>query len=139
MVETLAVIAAGLFAGALLGMFFGYTPVTLLASASDYQATHGAVSRGYDQAVMALGGATALLFAVCAQEWVDRWSVAAYVIGVALLFSLAVNLRLGIAIRRWQREVPADWKSVRTQWVVGHALRTFAAFIAFALVVSWHP
>jgi uncharacterized membrane protein len=50
----------------------------------------------------------------------------------ALITTLVVNVPINLAEAGWNvSNPPGDWADIRDRWQVGHAVRTFAAFLAF--------
>ncbi|MHC6222721.1 anthrone oxygenase family protein [Arthrobacter sp. MMS24-S77] len=65
---------------------------------------------------------------------------------LALVTTLVVNVPINLSEGGWNvRNPPGDWAGIRDRWQLGHAVRTFAALLAFvALCASiarqpiWH-
>lgn len=50
----------------------------------------------------------------------------------ALITTLVVNVPINLAEAGWNvSNPPGDWADIRDRWQVGHAVRTFAALLAF--------
>lgn len=59
---------------------------------------------------------------------------------VVTALSVLVNVPInGQMIDEWPIEIPADWAAVRDRWNSAHLVRTGAAAIAFACLVTAHP
>jgi uncharacterized membrane protein len=61
----------------------------------------------------------------------------------ALVTTLVVNVPINLAEGGWNvRNPPGDWVAMRDRWQLGHAVRTFAALLAFgalSVAVVLHP
>jgi len=84
----------------------------------------------------------AILTTVAVAIWSRGSSRRLALVAVALLVvvfvtTLAVNLPINSDQLSWSvQQPPADWAEVRDRWQVAHAIRTVAAVLAFAVLVT---
>lgn len=140
-IRTLALITAGLVAGSMFGIWRGYDPSALSATASVEQ--HQQAVRGLNVLLPILGAVTIVLtIAIAVQVRQQRMALLTFVLA-ALLFSVsgvvtrARNQPINRIVMQWDaRTPPPEWLGMRKTWWHWHLIRTFAGMTGFVLLAG---
>lgn len=140
-IRILALITGGLVAGAMFGIWRGYNPVALSATASVEQ--HQQAIRGLNVILPGLGAVTIVLTIVIAVQ-VHRkrmalltFVFAALLFGVSGIVTRARNQPINRIVMHWDaRTPPSEWLEMREAWWHWHLIRTFTGIAGFVLLVG---
>ncbi len=139
--RSVAVLATGLLAGAVLSVWLAQGP--LGSSAALYIESHQAVDPVYTRVLPPLGvtGLVAALVALTA-----GWSqvrarsltlVAAGCLVLGLIVTVVVHFPINAELLTWSAAAPpADWEALRDRWTAAHAVRTVLTVAAFGLLLA---
>ena len=145
-VRILALITGGLVTGAMFGIWRGYNPSALSASASVEQ--HQQAVRGLNVILPVLGAVTiALTIAVAVHVRRKRpalltFALAALLFAVSGIVTRTHNQPINSIVMGWDaRTPPPEWSGMRETWWHWHLIRTFTGMAGFFLlaggVVFW--
>lgn len=140
LVRLVLLVVLGLLVGSMFGIWAGYDPAGLSASAFVEQhqnAVHGL------NTLLPLMGATciALTLVLALRSGKDQRTrylliVAALLMLVAALVTRFGNQPINAIVMTWSAQAPAaNWTDLRDQWWQWHVVRTVAAVTAFVLVI----
>lgn len=140
-IRTLALITAGLVAGSMFGIWRGYDPSALSATASVEQ--HQQAVRGLNVLLPILGAVTIVLtIAIAVHVRQQRMALVTFVLA-ALLFSVsgivtrARNQPINRIVMQWDaRTPPPEWLGMRETWWHWHLIRTFTGMTGFVLLAG---
>jgi uncharacterized membrane protein len=134
-----ALIGAGLLAGAPFGIWRGYDPRGLEAAA--FVAVHQEAVRGLNVLLPALGFVTIASLAVAAfllrRERPALWLLLAALVLMAASGSITrfFNQPINAVVMGWSTtSVPANWQELRESWWYWHVARTMTTFAGFGLI-----
>ncbi|MCB0522731.1 MAG: DUF1772 domain-containing protein [Lewinellaceae bacterium] len=134
------VLVLALVAGAVFGIWVGYNPLSLSATA--YLEQQQNAIRSLNTLMPVLGGTAGLLTLLSA--WLQRQSrvdvvllLSAFVLGIGSgLITRFGNQPINAIEMTWQPgSMPSDWTQLRDQWWSYHTMRTFTTMAMLALVV----
>lgn len=136
-----ALIGAGLLAGATFGIWRGYDPRELEAAA--FVAMHQEAVRGLNVLLPALGFVTIASLAVSA-FLLRRERPALWLLLVALVLMAAsgsitrfFNQPINALVMGWSTtSVPANWQELRETWWSWHVARTFTTVAGFVIIAA---
>jgi hypothetical protein len=134
------IVLAGLIAGALLGIWLGFNPVTY--SFSTYIEHQQGAIKALNVLMPVLGLITILLTLVSAFLQKNNQVVfVTLIIAAVLLITSGLVTKFGNQpinkiIMTWHNsDVPANWTELRDRWWTLHQIRALSALIAFFLIV----
>ena len=139
-VRFLNIFMAALVAGAIFGIWIGYNPASLSATA--YLEQQQNAIRSLNVLMPILGAITILLTLLSA--YLQRKSRTVF---ISLLVAAAFFIISGLVTRlgnqpinaiviKWQADsIPAEWTELRDQWWQFHILRTLSSLVGLALVI----
>jgi uncharacterized membrane protein len=137
----IALVSAGLLAGATFGIWRGYDPRGLDAAA--FVAVHQEAVRGLNVLLPALGLITIASLAVSAfllrRERPAPWLLLAALVFVAASGAITrfLNQPINAEVMGWNAmSMPANWQELRETWWSWHVTRTFTTFAGFVLVAA---
>ena len=135
----IALIGAGLIAGATFGIWRGYDPRGLDAAA--FVAVHQEAVRGLNVLLPAIGLVTILSLALSAfllrRERAAMWLLLAPLALMAAggIVTRFFNQPINAEIMGWDAaNLPANWQALRETWWKWHLARTFTTFAGFVLI-----
>jgi len=127
----------GLLVGSMFGIWIGYNPATLSASA--YVEQHQNAVRSLNTLFPAIGAVCIVLSALlAARSGADRRVRYLFVAAVLFMLVAALVTRFGnqpinAVVMTWSAQVqPANWQELRDQWWQWHVVRTMAAILGFS-------
>ncbi len=133
----IAAYASGLLAGALVGVLLA--ELALRSNPVGYIAFHQATTVLYTAALPPLGAVMTICIAInLIRGPFNKLLLGALVCGIAgMLVTVLVNFPLNAAIMAWPADqLPPDFTSIATRWLVAHLARTVLTATSFVLVVS---
>jgi uncharacterized membrane protein len=137
----IALIGAGLLAGATFGIWRGYDPRGLDAAA--FVAVHQEAVRGLNVLLPALGFLTIACLAVSAflrrRERPALWLLLAAIVFMVASGAVTrfLNQPINAEVMGWSRtSVPANWQELRESWWYWHVSRTLTTFAGFVLIAG---
>jgi len=145
-VRFVALVTAGLVAGAMFGIWRGYNPSTLSVAASVEQ--HQQAVRGLNIILPGLGAVTIVLtMAIAVHVRQKRLALITFTLA-ALLFTVSGvvtrtrNQPINRIVMLWDaRTAPPEWYAMREAWWHWHLIRTFSGVAGFVVlaggVVFW--
>ena len=138
-VRILALVAGGLVVGAMFGIWRGYNPSDLSASASVEQ--HQQAVRGLNVLLPGLGAVTIVFTIAVAVQVRHRrlavltFALAALLFGISGIVTRTRNQPINRIVMRWDaRTPPPEWIAMRQEWWRWHRVRTFAGMAGFFLL-----
>jgi Domain of unknown function (DUF1772). len=145
-IRILALITGGLVAGAMFGIWRGYNPTALSATASVEQ--HQQAVRGLNVILPGLGAVTIVLTMAIAVHVRQKrlalltFAFAALLFGISGIVTRTRNQPINRVVMHWDaRTPPTEWLEMRKTWWQWHLIRTFTGIAGFVLlaggVVFW--
>lgn len=140
-VRFMNIFVAALVVGVMFGIWLGYNPAGLTASA--YVEEQQAAIRGLN-VIMPILGATGIVLTLL-QAWLvrsDRPSFGLLLIGAALLIAAGLITRFGnqpinARVINWSAAAPpSEWAQTRDLWWHWHVLRTVAGLAALGCIIA---
>jgi hypothetical protein len=140
-VRIVALITGGLVAGSMFGIWRGYNPSALSATASVEQ--HQQAIRGLNVLLPILGAVTIVLtMAIAVHVRQKRLALLTFVVA-ALLFTVSGivtrvhNQPINSIVMHWDAHTPPpEWLGMRETWWHWHVIRTFSGVAGFFLLAS---
>ena len=139
-VRFVLLVLMGLLVGSMFGIWIGYNPASLSASA--YVEQHQNAVRSLNTLFPVLGAICIALSAVLAARSGASRRVRYFLLAAVLLMLIAAlvtrfgNQPINAIVMTWSTQAqPGNWEHLRDQWWQWHVVRTIAAILAFCSVV----